>query len=77
MDVVDTCNESEGQQNFQQAWAPTNGRFRFLEQFYGGIATVFPNTASVEYGFSVLGWENDEYGSCLTEFSLEGIMHCK
>ena len=38
---------------------------------------MFPDTASVESNFSVLGWEKDEYRSCLTDFSLEGIMHCK
>ena len=42
-----------------------------------GIATVFPNTASMESDFSILGWERDEYRKSLTDLSLEGIMQCK
>ena len=53
------------------------GRFEILRDFCGGIATVFLNTASVEYGFSILGWEKDKYRLSITDLSLEGIMHCK
>ena len=43
----------------------------------GGLATVFPDTASVESDFSVLGWEKDTYRSALTDFSLEGLLHAR
>ena len=45
--------------------------------FYGGIESIFPNTASVESNFSILGWKKDEFRLSLTDLSLEGIMHCK
>jgi hypothetical protein len=48
-----------------------------LQQFCGGLATVFPGTATVESDFSVLKWEYDEFRSTLSELSLERIMQCK
>lgn len=38
---------------------------------------MFPNTASVESDFSILGWEKDQYRLSITDLSLEGILHCK
>lgn len=49
----------------------------FLEQFSGGIATVFTNSIYVEFDPSVFGWEKYEYRNYLTDFSLKGIMHFK
>ena len=63
--------------SFDTAWAIVEGRFEILRDFCGGIATVFPNTASVESDFSILGWEKDKYRLSITDLSLEGIMHCK
>ena len=63
--------------SFQDAWAIVEGRFEILMDFCGGIATIFPNTASVESDFSILGWEKDKFRLSLTDISLEGIMHCK
>jgi len=34
------------------------------------------NTASVEYDFSILGWEKDEYRLSMMDLALEGVMHC-
>ena len=48
-----------------------------LQQFCGGLATAFPNTATVESDFSVIGWEKDDTRRDLTDFSLEGILHSK
>src|SRR5579859_1097224 len=59
------------------AWAIVEGQFEILRDFCGGIATVFPNTASVESDFSILGWEKDRYRLSITDLSLEGIMHCQ
>lgn len=36
---------------FSSAWAPFKGRFKKLMGFFGGLATVFPSTASVESDF--------------------------
>ena len=41
------------------------------------MASIFPNTASVESDFSALGWEMDPYRMSLTDISLEGIMQCR
>ncbi|KAI9909699.1 hypothetical protein PsorP6_014648 [Peronosclerospora sorghi] len=45
--------------------------------FLSGLATMFPNNATVEADFSLIGYEKDEYRNSLTEFSLEGILHAK
>ena len=63
--------------SFQDAWSIVEDRFEILMDFCGGIATIFPNTASVESDFSILGWEKDKFRLSLTDISLEGIMHCK
>jgi hypothetical protein len=36
----------------------------------------FSHTATVESDFSIIGWEKDDYRADLTDFSLEGILHC-
>jgi hypothetical protein len=51
--------------------------FDILRDFCGGIATIFPNTATVESDFSILGWEKDAFRQSLTDLSLEGILQCK
>lgn len=62
---------------FQKAWSPFKSRFSALVDFLGGLATVFPGTATVESDFSVLQWEKNVHRTCLTDLSLEGILHCK
>jgi hypothetical protein len=62
---------------FEVAWQTLGTRFAKLRQFCGGLATVFPGTATVESDFSVLKWEHDEFRSTLTELSLECILQCK
>jgi hypothetical protein len=63
--------------SFQEAWAPVAGRFEMLKEFCGGIATVFPNSTTVEADFSRLGLEKNEYRKSLTDLSLEGVLHSK
>lgn len=63
--------------SFQEAWAPVAGRFEMLKEFCGGIATVFPNSTTVEADFSRLGLEKTEYRKSLTDLSLEGVLHSK
>ena len=38
---------------------------------------MFVNIVFVESGFSILGWEKDEYRFSLTDLSLEEIMQSK
>jgi len=52
-------------------------RFPTLANFCGGFASVFPNTATVEADFSVLGCEKNDKRGSLTDLSLEGVLHCK
>lgn len=52
-----------------------SGRFRTLQWFFGGLATTFPGTATVEGGFSLINWEYDDFYQSLTSFSVEGIIH--
>ena len=53
-----------------------DGNFDRLRDFCGGLASIFPNTASVESDFSILGWEMNSHRTSLMDISLEGIMQC-
>jgi hypothetical protein len=48
-----------------------------LRRFWAGLATVFPNSTSVESDFSILKWELDEFRKSLLDLSLEGIFQAK
>jgi hypothetical protein len=62
---------------FDGAWDCAPGWFGHLRSFYGGLATVFANTTSVESNFSILKWEMDENHTCLMHLSLEGVFQAK
>lgn len=62
---------------FNEAWDAVKPRFKTLREFCGGLATAFPNTASVESDFSIIKWEKDAHRTSLTSLSLAGIMHSK
>jgi hypothetical protein len=66
------------QTDFSDAWKTPSIKDRFpkLMEFCGGLASPFPNMATVESDFSVLKWENDLHRSNITLFLLEGILHC-
>ena len=65
--------------NFDEAWGVEGiaSEYPNLCEFAGGLASIFPNTASVESDFSVLKWEKDEFRHSLSDFSLEGILQCR
>ena len=63
--------------SFEKAWYPFYDRFPLLNQFVGGVATVFPGTSTVESGFSILKWSEDDFSTAMTDFSLEGIKYAK
>lgn len=46
-------------------------------EFVGGLACLFPNTATVESDFSILKWEKDIHRSNITPISLQGILQCR
>ena len=60
-----------------EAWDWLSDKYPKLMLFFGALGSVFPGTSSVESDFSIIGFEKDEYRTCLTNFALEGIMHCK
>ena len=73
--AFDNC---DGHTSFETGWSIVDTKkFNVLRDFCGGMASIFPNTATVESDFSILGWEKDEYRKSLTDLSLEGIIHCK
>lgn len=64
--------------SFNQAWSAVGPVVvTDLQRFCCGVATVFPNTASVESDFSILKWEKDEFRTNLLDLSLEGIFQAK
>ena len=76
-DVKDLLESFDDSTPFQVAWHSLTGRFPRLYNFVGGLATIFPTTATVESDFSVFKWEKDEYRQNLLDVSLEGVMHSK
>eukprot|EP00126_Sphaerothecum_destruens_P012239 Sdes_comp20991_c0_seq2m19619 len=70
-------DHNEGKVDFQTAWSSLPGLYPFLRRYCGELATAFPNTATVEADFSVLNWEKDSFRRGLSDFSLEGIVHCQ
>jgi hypothetical protein len=48
-----------------------------MHAFIGGLATVFANTTSVEFDFSIFKWEMDENQTSLMHLSLDGIFQAK
>lgn len=73
--ALDQCTDAET--GFEKGWALCNGRFEKLKLFAGGLASMFPNTATVEADFSLIGVEKPSNRTSLTDFSLEGVLHAK
>ena len=62
---------------FERCWASVAARVPLLYDFFGGLATVFPGTATVESDFSDVKWTKDEYSHSLSDFSLESKLHAR
>ena len=75
--AVKAMIDSGGITGFTEAWEHMASRYPVLCELCGGLATVFPNTATVESDFSVLKWEKDTHRMALTDVSLEGILQAK
>lgn len=69
--ALDGC---EGDSSFEASRGLLDTIFADLCEFYGGIATTFSGTFTVEADFSVLRWEKNGLHKCLSEFRLEGVM---
>ena len=76
-DAIKVTENDAVSMDFKLLWLPTNNRFPWLQSFCGGLASAFPNTATVESDFSIIGWGKSDDRYDLTEFSLEGILHAK
>jgi hypothetical protein len=64
--------------SFNEAWNSFDGtRFDQLRRLCAELATVFPNSTSVESNFSIFKWEFDEFHKNLLDLSLEGIFQAK
>ena len=55
---------------FNDAWDSVKTRFLTLRQFCGGLASMFPNTTSVESDFCMVKWEKDAHRTGLTSLFL-------
>ena len=62
---------------FKDVWLYTSGRFPVLRDFWGGLATVFPGTATVESDFSIVKYAMNDFRNSLKDLLLEGILHAK
>jgi hypothetical protein len=71
---LDKCIASS---TFDDGWHLLGEKFTLVCHLAGGLGTVFPSTAAVESDFSLIKWEKNEFSSALTDFSFEGILHCK
>ncbi|GMG15018.1 unnamed protein product [Phytophthora fragariaefolia] len=61
------------------AWSCVNGRFRMLQEFVGGLASVVPDVSAgtLAADLNWLNWEKPDYRQTMIDFSLEGILHAK
>ena len=47
-------DKNSSRSSFEESWKMSDGRFPDLQNFCGGIAIIFPNTARVEADFSTI-----------------------
>jgi len=76
-DFCETIVNMDDLISFDEAWSTIRKKYPLLCMFFGGLASVFPGTSTVESDFSNIGFEKDDYCAALTNFSLEGILQCK
>jgi hypothetical protein len=69
--------QSKTQNAFSQSWSPCGSRFKDLEKYSAGLATVMATMSRVEGDFSLMNYRRNSYCSAMTDFSLEGVMYSK
>jgi hypothetical protein len=62
---------------FEKCWECIATRVPLLYEFFGGLATIFPGTATVEADFSDLKWTKNEFSTSMSDFSLEAKLHAR
>lgn len=80
-EIVAKALKECGEENcsFTDAWAIPclDGKYKDLLEFAGGFASIFPNTSTIEADFSHLKYEKDIWRKCLSDLTLQGILHCQ
>jgi hypothetical protein len=71
---IDSFDDSA---TYRDAWIGLHNTYLLLEEFVGGLATIFPSTSTVESDFSVMKYEKNKNRMSLTDARLEGILHAK
>ena len=71
---IDSFNDAS---SYHDAWIGHHDKYKLLQRFTGGLATIFPGTSTVESDFSVAKFEKTKNRMNLTDVSLEGILHAK
>jgi hypothetical protein len=51
--------------------------FPELTEFCGGLALISPWTSNMQFDFSFIGWEMDDYRFNFTDLSVEDILHVR
>lgn len=74
-DVLGNC--SDVKTRFEKGWALCRRRFDKLQLFAGSLASMFPNTVTVESDFLIMGAKKNVYRQSLTEISLEGVLQAR
>jgi hypothetical protein len=69
--AIDAIQADEKCWELQECWECDVVRVPLLYAFFGGLATVFLGTSTVESDFSELKSTKDEYSVSLSDFSLE------
>jgi hypothetical protein len=72
-EAIDGMDEDKA--DFDVAWKVLSGTYANLYEFFGGLATVFPGTSSVESDFSLLKMTSCKHSTNLTDYSLESKLH--
>jgi hypothetical protein len=63
--------------DFVEGWSPTNVTFLMLQESCGGLASAFPNNATVESDFVIIGWEKNDSRTDLTDYTRSNSMTSK
>ena len=69
------CRCSDFKTVFMEGWEMCQGRLDKLQLLDGGLLSIFPNTATLESDFSIIGAEKNVYRQSLTDFLLKSILH--
>ncbi|CAM6007289.1 unnamed protein product [Sphagnum balticum] len=76
-DVKSSIDSFDDSAAYRDVWIGLHNMYPLLEKFVSGLATIFPDTSTVESDFSVVKYEKNKNCMSLTDASLKGILHVK